>query len=119
MTLSARSSSDGGTVSPSAFAVFRLMTSSNFVGCSTGRSAGLAPLRILSTYVAARRHSSAELSSLQGEHAARAPFDRGLERLVDVLRPARRHPEDLDAESLGCLLGFVHELRVMHGPGTP
>src|SRR6266487_1205899 len=29
------------------FAVFRLMTSSNFVGCSTGKSAGLAPLNIL------------------------------------------------------------------------
>src|SRR5262249_29948633 len=29
------------------------MTSSNFVGCSTGRSAGLVPLRILSTYIAA------------------------------------------------------------------
>jgi hypothetical protein len=29
-------------------AVFRLTTSSNLVGCSTGRSAGLAPLRILS-----------------------------------------------------------------------
>jgi hypothetical protein len=26
-----------------------LMINSNFVGCSTGRSAGLAPLRILST----------------------------------------------------------------------
>ena len=32
-----------------AWAVLRLMTSSNFVGCSTGRSAGLAPFRILST----------------------------------------------------------------------
>ena len=42
-------------VRPSALAVLRLMTSSNFVGCSTGRSAGLAPLRILSTYSAARR----------------------------------------------------------------
>ena len=30
-------------VSPSAFAGRRLMTSSNFVGCSTGRSPGLAP----------------------------------------------------------------------------
>ena len=30
-------------VSPSAFAVFRLITSSNFVGCSTGKSAGFAP----------------------------------------------------------------------------
>jgi hypothetical protein len=38
-----------GTVSPSALAVLRLITSSNLVGCSTGRSPGLAPFRILST----------------------------------------------------------------------
>jgi hypothetical protein len=49
ITWSARPSTDGGIVSPRARAVFRLMTNSNFVGCSTGRSAGLAPLRILST----------------------------------------------------------------------
>jgi hypothetical protein len=49
ITSSARPSSDGGMVRPSALAVLRLMTSSNFVGCSTGRSAGLAPFRILST----------------------------------------------------------------------
>src|SRR5262245_36214399 len=49
ITSSARSSTDGGIVRPRAFAVFRLMTSSNLVGCSTGGSAGLAPLRILST----------------------------------------------------------------------
>ena len=36
----------GGTSSPSAFAILRLMTSSNFVACSIGRSAGLSPLRI-------------------------------------------------------------------------
>jgi hypothetical protein len=36
-------------VSPRAFAVFRLMTNSNFVGCSKGRSVGLAPFRILWT----------------------------------------------------------------------
>jgi hypothetical protein len=36
----------GGMVRPSASAVLRLMTSSNVVGCSTGRSAGLAPFRI-------------------------------------------------------------------------
>src|SRR5205807_42965 len=41
-------------VGPICLAVFRLNTSSNFVGCSTGKSAGFAPLRILSTYVAAR-----------------------------------------------------------------
>src|SRR5205085_2046592 len=46
MTSSARCSSDCGTARPSAFAVFRLMTSSKTVGCRTGRSAGLAPLRI-------------------------------------------------------------------------
>src|ERR1700730_15199296 len=49
ITLSARTRIESGTVRPSAFAVLRLMTNSNLVGCSTGRSAGLAPLRILST----------------------------------------------------------------------
>src|SRR5215471_4198560 len=48
ITSSARASSVGGTVRPSAFAALRLMTSSNLVGCSIGRSAGLAPLKILS-----------------------------------------------------------------------
>ena len=46
MTSSARARSDCGTVRPSAFAVFRLMTNSNLVGCWTGRSAGLTPFRI-------------------------------------------------------------------------
>src|SRR5262245_28580542 len=45
MTSSARASSLSGTVRPSAFAVLRLMTSSNLVGCRTGRSAGFSPLR--------------------------------------------------------------------------
>src|SRR5262249_12143753 len=36
-----------GTVRPRALAVLRLMIRSNLVGCSTGKSAGLAPLRIL------------------------------------------------------------------------
>ena len=49
MISSARTSTDGGIVRPSALAVFRLMTSSNLIGCWTGRSAGLAPFRILST----------------------------------------------------------------------
>jgi hypothetical protein len=42
-------------VRPSALAVFVLMTSSNLVGCSMGRSAGFAPLKILSAKLAARR----------------------------------------------------------------
>src|ERR1700746_2034602 len=58
MTSSATESSVGGTVRPSAFAVLRLITNSNFVGCSTGRLAGFVPLRIRSTYEAARRYKS-------------------------------------------------------------
>src|SRR5262249_5328067 len=54
ITSSAWKRSVGGIVSPRALVVLRLRTSSNFIGCSTGRSAGLAPLRILSTYTAAR-----------------------------------------------------------------
>jgi hypothetical protein len=49
ITSSASASSFAGMSRPSTFAVLRLMTSSNFVGCSTGRSAGFAPCRILST----------------------------------------------------------------------
>src|SRR5262249_35265561 len=45
ITSSARPSSDSGTVSPSALAVFRLMISSTLVDWTTGRSAGLAPAR--------------------------------------------------------------------------
>src|SRR5262249_20136729 len=54
ITSSARPSSIGGTSRPIAFAALRLITSSNLVGCSTGNSPGLAPLRILSTYTASR-----------------------------------------------------------------
>src|SRR6185369_868034 len=56
MTSSARASSLSGTSTPIAFADLRLITSSNLVGCSTGSSAGFVPLRIMSTYSAARRY---------------------------------------------------------------
>src|SRR5262249_22661698 len=49
ITSSARSWNSRLIASPSACAVLRLTTSSNLVGCSIGRSAGFAPLRILST----------------------------------------------------------------------
>src|SRR5262249_24893979 len=49
ITSSARPSSEGGIVRPRALAVLRLMTSSNLVGLSIGRSPGLAPLRIRAT----------------------------------------------------------------------
>src|SRR5262249_44678948 len=49
ITSSARPSTDGGMVRPSALAVLRLIASSNLLGRSTGNSPALAPLRILST----------------------------------------------------------------------
>ena len=52
ITSFARSRSGCGMVRPIAFAVLRLMTSSNLVGCS----AGCAPFKILSTKYAARRN---------------------------------------------------------------
>ena len=55
ITSSARASSEGGTVKPSALAVLRLITSSNLVGSCTGKSAGFSPLRMRSTYEAERR----------------------------------------------------------------
>src|SRR6516162_6450944 len=58
ITSSARASSDGRIVRPSAVAVIRLMTRSNLIGCSTGKLAGFAPRRILSTKSPARRNRS-------------------------------------------------------------
>src|SRR3981189_938195 len=46
ITSAARADRVGGTSMPSAFAVFRLIANSNLMTCTTGRSAGLAPLRI-------------------------------------------------------------------------
>jgi hypothetical protein len=49
ITRSARTWIDCGIARPSALAVVVLITSSNRLGCCTGRSAGFAPRRILST----------------------------------------------------------------------
>src|SRR6202165_1246897 len=46
ITSSARARSVGGTSKPRALAVGRLMTNSNLVDCTTGKSAGLSPLRM-------------------------------------------------------------------------
>src|SRR6476469_3260999 len=58
ITSSARASSDGGTSRPRTFAAVRLITSSNFVGNSTGTSPGFVPFKILSTKAAVRRQLS-------------------------------------------------------------
>ena len=49
MILSALAKTLGGIVNPICLAVFKLMTSSNFVSRSTGKSAGLAPFKMRST----------------------------------------------------------------------
>jgi len=54
----ATAGSVGGTSRPSARAVGRLMTNSNLLDCTTGRSAGLAPLRILPVYMPTWRYVS-------------------------------------------------------------
>src|SRR5829696_4696311 len=66
----------GGIVRPSSFAVFRLVTSSYFVGCSYGRSLGFSPRKMRSTYDAARRKSSrrsvpCKLARLVAQHSCR------------------------------------------------
>jgi hypothetical protein len=59
ITSSTRSRNDSEMARPSALAVLRLITVSYRVGACTGRSAGLAPLRIRSTYSAADRYCCA------------------------------------------------------------
>src|SRR5262245_17460610 len=49
ITSSARKRIDVGSSMPIALAVLRLTTSSNFVACSTGRSAGFVPFKIFAT----------------------------------------------------------------------
>ena len=46
ITSSVRANRFDGTSIPSALAVFKLITNSNFVDCTTGKSAGFSPLRI-------------------------------------------------------------------------
>ena len=55
---SAPASIEVGTSMPSALAAFTLTTSLKAVGCSIGRSPGIAPLSILSTNAAERRRAS-------------------------------------------------------------
>src|SRR5262249_4217427 len=58
ITLSALAKTLGGIVKPICFAAFKLITNSNFIGCSTGISVGFVPFRILSTMAAIRLYGS-------------------------------------------------------------
>src|SRR5690349_7111936 len=61
ITSSARLSRAGEMAVPTDFAVLRFIASSNLTGCSTGRSPGLAPFKILATYPADCRYMSGKL----------------------------------------------------------
>src|SRR5215471_7089978 len=60
---------EAGIDIPIDFAVLRFTINFNLVGCSIGRSAGFAPLRILSIYAAARF----VMAMSSGPYASRAP----------------------------------------------
>jgi hypothetical protein len=57
VTSSARASSVGGISRPSVLAVWLLMTSSNLVDCTTGKSAGFAPFKMRPVYRVVRDSS--------------------------------------------------------------
>jgi hypothetical protein len=63
ITSSAAASNEGETSRPSAFAVFRLITSWNLIGCMAGRSKGFSPLRIRPTKRPVCRYESGRLRS--------------------------------------------------------
>src|SRR5262249_25977171 len=114
MMWSARPSTDCGIVKPRAFAVLRLITSSNFVGCSTGRSAGLAPLRMRSTYEAARLRRCAHLAHARCDGADRHdPEGAGAflrhprEGLLDVVWALGRYHSEIKAEPSGVSLHLL------------
>src|SRR6516165_2009899 len=62
ITSSASESRLSEILTSSALAVLRLITVSNLVGCSTGRSAGFAPLRIRAVYTPYCRYASVMLT---------------------------------------------------------
>ena len=77
ITSSARANSDGGTLRPSALAALRLMTNSNLVGCTIGRSAGRSNWR--------RRFWTVEIY-------ARAPVEIAQPHELSRLRARRERP---------------------------
>src|SRR6266511_3247631 len=58
ITASTRSKNASGIVRPMAFAVLRLIASSNLVGCSMGKSLGCLPCKILCTNLAPCRNAA-------------------------------------------------------------
>jgi hypothetical protein len=100
MTWSARASSDGGIMRPSAFAVLRLMTSWYVAGCSMGSPAGLAPFRILSlvgrdsvavSHALLERHAGHMVNEVDVKLAIAGDLGVGATRLFLVEQPGVFH----------------------------
>src|SRR4029453_10972774 len=70
ITSSARGGRMGGRSRPRALAVLRVVTSSNLVGVSIGRSSGFSPAIIFSTYPAIRLASNFRLGPYEKRHPA-------------------------------------------------
>jgi hypothetical protein len=83
-------------VSPSALAVIRLMTRSNLVGCSTGKSAGLRPTQNLVDVLGAAPKQRREVCSI-GYKTAR--FDMLAETVHR--RQLRTHCQNAESGSIG------------------
>ena len=73
-------------------AVLRLMTSSNLVGCMTGRSAGFSPLRIAAGIDAGLTIRIGNARSIAHQPAGRGKFAQRIDR---GHRMARRQRDDL------------------------
>jgi hypothetical protein len=101
MTSSASASRLAGMVSPSALAVLRLITSSNLVGCSTGGSAGLSPLRT-------RARVQAGLPTCLGNASTIAHQSTGFRGLTQVIT---RGKSILDRQC-GELIALTEEERI-------
>src|ERR1017187_4506950 len=88
ITASANNRNSRRITSPTSFAVFRLKTSSSFVGCSTGRSAGLAPLE---DFVHIRGGASEQIRQARPV-GHQAPILHKLPRGVHCREPVLRGP---------------------------
>jgi hypothetical protein len=82
ITSAAGASSSGGTVSPSALAVLRLMTKSSFVGNSTGKVAGEEPLE----YLHDERGCPSEVLTQVNAVAKKPARDDSIAHAVDIWR---------------------------------
>src|SRR5262249_32943800 len=107
ITSSARAISIGGSSRPSALAVRRLTRSSSLVGCSTGRSPGEAPLKILSISPAALKYRrgtppAVEERACANEECSSPHSQNAFKCGVDVAFTASLQKNNLPPEIPGC-----------------